>query len=135
MSIENLTIKEAKEKIEEYKELLTMFNMSEDVVESNNMDEGYTDKYVIVRTYSAGVWFGKILQKSNNEVILGEARRMYYWKAKQSISLSAVAKYGLSTESRICPEVEKVWLQPIELIDCTSNVINEIRDFKETEQR
>lgn len=73
----------------------------------------------IIRTYSAGVWFGKIDQKSGNEVIVSNARRLWYWKAKKSISLSAVAKYGISSESKISPLVDKVWLQAIELITTT----------------
>ena len=34
-------------------------------------------KKCIVRTYSAGVWFGEIAQKSGNEVIVKNARRMW----------------------------------------------------------
>jgi hypothetical protein len=53
-------------------------------------------KYVIIRTYSAGVWAGTLAQKAGNEVILSDARRLYYWKANEGISLSAVAVYGVS---------------------------------------
>lgn len=51
---------------------------------------------VIIRTYSAGVWFGELEQKSGNEVILKNARRMFRWRAKESITLSAVAVYGVN---------------------------------------
>ncbi|WP_423797764.1 DUF6948 domain-containing protein [Neisseria gonorrhoeae] len=34
-------------------------------------------------------------QKAGNEVILTKARRMYSWWAKESISLSGVARHGI----------------------------------------
>ena len=46
-------------------------------------------KKVIIRTYSAGVWFGTLEQKDRNEVILRNARRMWQWWAKEGISLSS----------------------------------------------
>ena len=36
---------------------------------------------VIIRTYSAGVWFGRLKEKASDEVILTEARRMWRWLA------------------------------------------------------
>jgi hypothetical protein len=71
----------------------------------------------IVRTYSAGVWFGEIVEKDRNEVIVKNARRMWQWKAKESISLSGVAVHGIDQKnSKIAPSVPHVWLEAIELI-------------------
>lgn len=82
---------------------------------------------VIIRTYSAGVWFGILSEKSGNEVILSNARRMWQWKAKESISLSAVAIHGIDDEkSKIVAPVDSVWLEAIEIIPCTINSINSI---------
>ena len=90
---------------------------------------------VIIRTYSAGVWFGRLKQKSGNEVILTEARRMWRWWAKESISLSGVALHGIKQEnSRIAGAVESVWLQPIEIIPISGKVAESIRTAQETEQ-
>lgn len=81
------------------------------------MDAHFVGEYVIVRTHSAGVWFGKILAKAGREIILGEARRMYSWTAKKSVTLSGIALYGLKhDESKIVAPVAKVWLEAIELI-------------------
>lgn len=88
---------------------------------------------VIVRTYSAGVWFGELTEKSGSEVILKNARRMYYWKAKKSISLSGVAVYGISSESKICPAVEKQWLEVIEILALTDAAIKTIEDQEDVE--
>ncbi len=84
-------------------------------------------KKVIVRTYSAGVWFGKLSQKSGNEVILENARRMWKWWAVQSISLSACAKYGVIYEkSKIVEPVHSVWLEAIEILPCEIEAIKSL---------
>lgn len=85
------------------------------------------NSYVIVRTYSAGVWFGKIHEFKGGEIILSEARRMFAWHAKESISLSACAKYGIKkSESKICAPVAKVWLQAIEVLALTAVAIDDL---------
>ena len=76
-------------------------------------------QFVIVRTYSAGVWFGKLAQKDGNEVILDCARRMWRWQAAKEISLSACALYGVDDKkSQIVAPVSKIWLEAIEIIPC-----------------
>jgi len=84
-------------------------------------------KKCIIRTYSAGVHFGEIAEKSGTEVIVKNSRRLWQWKAKESISLSAVAHYGLDTSgSKVCAQVETIWLDAIELIPCTDAAIKSI---------
>lgn len=81
----------------------------------------------IVRTYSAGVWFGEVEQKAGNEVIVKNARRMWRWHAAESVSLSAVANHGINEkQSKIAEAVESVWLEAIELIPCTHKAIASI---------
>ena len=85
----------------------------------------------IVRTYSAGVWFGEIAEKSGAEVIVKNARRMWQWKAAESISLSAVALHGINHEgSRIAEAVPAVWLEAIELMPCSQEAIKSIEAAK-----
>lgn len=86
-------------------------------------------KKVIIRTYSAGVWFGTLYQKDGNEVILSNARRMWTWWAKEGISLSSVAVNGIKqTDSKIAESVENVWLEAIEIIPCTDVSIKSIEE-------
>ena len=81
-------------------------------------------KKVIIRTYSAGVWFGLLEQKQNNEVILTNARRMWQWWAKEGISLSSVAMKGIKQEkSKIAEPVDSVWIEAIEIIPCSDDAI------------
>ncbi|MBE9590027.1 hypothetical protein IM753_03380 [Moraxella sp. K127] len=84
-------------------------------------------KKVIIRTYSAGVWFGELEQKAGTEVIIKNARRMWKWWAKEGISLSACALYGIRhNDSKIVEAVDSVWLEAIEIIPCTDVAINSL---------
>ena len=71
--------------------------------------------------------FGKLDKKSGNEVILKNARRMWYWHAAESISLSAVALYGINQDkSKIVAAVPAVWLEAIELIPASDKAVTSI---------
>lgn len=105
------------------------------VTEAKGINDYAIGKEVIIRTYSAGVWFGVLKQKAGNEVILTKARRMYKWWAKESISLSGVARHGIKQdESKICGDLDSVWLEAIEIIPVTSNAAESIRTAPEVAQ-
>lgn len=105
------------------------------VTEAKGINDFAIGKEVIIRTYSAGVWFGVLKQKAGNEVILSKARRMYKWWAKESISLSGVARHGIKQEdSKICGELDSVWLEAIEIIPVTGNAAESIRTAPEVAQ-
>ena len=50
--------------------------------------------YVIVRTYSAGVFAGTLKSRDGKEVVLTDARRIWYWDG--AASLSELANRGTS---------------------------------------
>ena len=105
------------------------------VTEAKGINDYAIGKEVIIRTYSAGVWFGVLKQKAGNEVILTKARRMWKWWAKESISLSGVARHGIKQEdSKICGELDSVWLEAIEIIPVTGNAAESIRTAPEVDQ-
>lgn len=105
------------------------------VAEAKGINDFAIGKEVIIRTYSAGVWFGVLKQKAGNEVILTKARRMYKWWAKESISLSGVARHGIKQDnSKICGELDSVWLEAIEIIPVTGNAAESIRTAHEVAQ-
>lgn len=128
MNINDLTIGQAKE-------LAAMFGAQNQTVATQ--DAGLTSmigKKCIIRTYSAGVWFGEIAQKSGTEVIVKNARRMWRWHAAKSISLSGVAVHGINqAKSKIAPAVEEQWLDAIELTPCTATAITSIEGAKDAE--
>ncbi len=116
--------------LKEIAELLAMKNTA-----AKSGLNSFIGQEVIIRTYSAGVWFGRLKEKSGNEVILTEARRMWRWWAKESISLSGVALHGINQEkSRIPGAVESVWLEAIEIIPVSGKPAESIRTAQETQQ-
>ena len=117
--------------LKEIAELLGMKNTSAE----SGLNSFAIGQEVIIRTYSAGVWFGRLKEKAGREVILTEARRMWRWWAKESISLSGVALHGIKQEkSRIAGAVESVWLEAIEIIPVSGYTAESIRTAQETEQ-
>lgn len=91
------------------------------------LEEHALGQKVIIRTYSAGTWFGELKSKSKDEVILLQARRLWYWWAAESISLSAVAIHGIKREkSKIAEPVAWIWLQAIEILPCSEKAIKSI---------
>ena len=116
------------------KELAELLGMKNTATESG-LNGFAIGQEVIIRTYSAGVWFGRLKEKAGNEVILTEARRMWRWWAKESISLSGVALHGIKQEkSRIAGAIDSVWLQAIEIIPISGSAAESIRYTQETSQ-
>ena len=116
------------------KEIAELLSMKNTAAESG-LNSFAIGQEVIIRTYYAGVWFGRMKQKSGKEVILTEARRMWRWWAKESISLSGVALHGIKQEkSRIPGAVESVWLEAIEIIPISGKAAESIRTAQETQQ-
>jgi len=92
-----------------------------------NSNISLVGQYVIIRTYSAGVWAGVLKEKIKNEVYLANARRLYYWSNIDGISLSGISLNGIdSSKSKICAPVDIVWLEAIEIIPCTETARNTI---------
>ena len=77
-------------------------------------------KYVIVRTYSAGVFAGYLESRNGQEVVLKNARRLWYWSG--AASLSQLSEDGVNDISncKFPQEVNRVeLLQAIEILDCS----------------
>jgi hypothetical protein len=111
VNIEQLTVRELKE----LAQFFSGFARHQD--SQNKIDSFCLGQQVIIRTYSAGVWAGTLDQKIGDEVILKSARRMWQWKAKAGISLSAVVANGLDQQnSKVTESIDAVWLQAIEII-------------------
>lgn len=113
----------------EIRELINLFGKSNQDTPTLN---GFIGKKVIIRTYSAGVFYGEIIEKVSNEIILKNARRLYYWKTvNNGISLSEVAEHGLHNDSKVCAATKLHWLQAIEIILCSEIAIKSIEEKNE----
>ena len=132
INIDSLTIGEAKEIVR----LFQQCDLGSRHSRANLIDFFAMDETVIIRTYSAGVWFGVLNQKSGAEVILKNARRLWQWRCKKSISLSGVAVHGIDQEkSIIAPAVPRVWLEAIEIIPIDGEAAKSIQEAPDAEAR
>lgn len=85
--------------------------------------------YVIVRTYSAGVFAGEIESRNGQEVVLTNARRIWYWSGAASISQLAMEGTKDPKNCKFPPEVKKITLlQVIEILETTEEAEKSIKD-------
>ena len=91
-------------------------------------------KYVIVRTYSAGVFAGLLVSRKGQEVVLKDARRLWYWKGAASLSQLAMEGVKCPNECKFpCPVDRIGLLQAIEILDVTDmaqKIIKEVPIWK-----
>ena len=91
--------------------------------------------YVIVRTYSAGVFAGYLEKREGKEGTVLQARRIWYWDGAASLSQLAVdgpqkpqnCKFPIALDSITLTEI-------IEIIPCTAiaqKVISEVPVWKQ----
>lgn len=89
----------------------------------NNKKKAKTMKelvYVICRTYSAGVFAGYLESQKGQEVVMKEARRIWYWSGAASLSQLATDGTSKPSECKFPVAVDKIkLLDVIEVIDCT----------------
>lgn len=77
-------------------------------------------RYVIVRTYSAGVFAGELESRTGQEVVLRNARRIWYWAGAASLSQLAMEGTSKPTECKFPCAVDRMeLLQAIEILDVT----------------
>lgn len=77
-------------------------------------------KYVICRTYSAGVFAGYLESQVGQEVVMSNARRIWRWAGAASLSQLAVDGTSKPDECKFPCEVASIkLLQAIEILDAT----------------
>ena len=89
-------------------------------------------QYVICRTKDAGVFAGNLKSKSEKEVVLENARRIWYWEG--AASLSELAVRGVKTPDKCkfpCPVPKILLTECIEIIPCTEEAEKSIIGVKE----
>ncbi len=89
-------------------------------------------EYVIVRTYSAGVFAGYLKDRAGKEVRIVNARRLWYWDG--AASLSQLANEGV-TKPNTCkfavPVREILVTEMVEMLPVTEKAQKSIGEVKE----
>jgi hypothetical protein len=90
------------------------------------------NRYVIVRTQSAGVFAGNLESRVGQEAVLTDARRLWYWAGAASLSQLAVAGTSKPTQCKFPITVPRVELmQAIEILDVSAVAEASIKDVPE----
>jgi hypothetical protein len=77
-------------------------------------------KYVVVRADRAGVFAGTLTEKSGTEVIMEQARRIWYWDGAASLSEMAINGVSKPENCKFPAPLQKILvLGVIEIIPCT----------------
>ena len=92
-------------------------------------------KYVIVRTYSAGVFAGYLERREGKEAVIRKSRNIWYWDGACGLSQLAVdgtkkpenCKFTVVVDRREVTEV-------IEILDCTEKAQKSIQGVKKWEK-
>ena len=99
----------------------------------NNQREDVMKKgdYIIVRTYSAGVFAGTLVSRKGQEVELKQARRLWYWDGAASLSQLAMEGVKKPENCKFPREVTSVvLLNAIELLPVTVTARESIKMVK-----
>ena len=86
---------------------------------------------VMVRTYSAGVFYGSLVERNGKEVKLYNARRVWYWDG--AASLSQLAEQGTSKPENCKFPVavkEVILTEAIEIIFMTTEAVESLNSVK-----
>lgn len=86
----------------------------------------------IIRTHSAGVFYGEIKSREGQEVVIKNARRIWYWAGAASLSQLAVDGTSKPNECKFpAPVSEIVVTQAIEILEVSAKAQKSIEAVKE----
>jgi len=89
------------------------------------------NEYVIVRTFSAGVFAGELALREGKEVTLKNARRLWYWSGAASLSELAQRGTCRPNECKFPVAVSQVILtEAIEILSVTDEARASIESVK-----
>ena len=88
-------------------------------------------RYCMVRTYSAGVFAGTVASREGKEVVLTDARRIWYWDGAASLSQLATDGTSAPENCKFPAAVPEVLLtEAIEIIPITEKARASIASVK-----
>ena len=89
-------------------------------------------KYVIVRTYSAGVFAGYLKSRKGKEGIMLNSRRLWYWKGAASLSQLSVDGVSAPDECKFPCEIEgeHELTEIVEIIPCSKKAQESINNVE-----
>lgn len=101
-------------------------------IKKSSVEPMIKSKYVIVRTYSAGVFAGNIESQDGKHVVMLNARRLWYWDGGSSLSELAVKGTSKPENCKFPCPVDRIELtEVIEILNVTDIAKKSIESVKE----
>lgn len=117
---ENLTIKQLRE-------LMALANCTQ--AAQTVPSSPYVGRQVIVRTYSAGVHYGTLVNQNGKQVELSNTKRIWCWFGANT--LHEIALHGCNADSKISEAVPLNTLtEAIEIIPCSAEATKILESAK-----
>lgn len=86
-------------------------------------------QFCIVRTYSAGVHMGVVVECNGTAVMLKNARRLWLWTGANT--LNEASQNGVAKDSRISKPVPVILLtQAVEVIPCSDKARKNLEESR-----
>lgn len=106
-----------------------VMNALNDMINSVQPEAGIIDnQYYIVRAYSAGVFFGKIVSKNGDEITMDDCQKIHYWSGAGAVEQLAIDGVSKPQDCRLTVQtnssVIKGWIQ---IIPCTKQAVTSLK--------
>lgn len=89
------------------------------------------EQFYIVRTDRAGVFFGKITERSANEVVMTDVRKLWYWDGACAVEQLATEGTKAPGNCKFTVTVSEMAIaNPIQIIPCTDKAVESICGVK-----
>ena len=87
----------------------------------------YQGQKVIIRSDRAGVFFGEIAEKSGQNIVMKNVRRLWWWDGACSISQLALDGTTAPKECKFTVTVDSIeFFDVVEIIPCTKKAVESI---------
>lgn len=87
------------------------------------------EQYYIVRANRAGVFFGKIKEKTDKSVTMTEVRKLFYWNGACAVEEIALHGVKRPSDCKFTVTIEEMEIaDPIQIIPCTKDAVKSIKD-------
>ena len=93
-----------------------------------------SETYYIVRADRAGVFFGKITEKSPTSVTMTDVRKIHYWNG--ACAVEEISRSGVADSSRLTVTISEMEIaSPIQILPCTPAATNNLKGKLEWKQK
>jgi hypothetical protein len=117
--------------------ILEKYSMSNEIVLNGKtyVEKEASNDFKIIRTYSAGVFFGELIRRDGKEVELKNARRLWYWDGSASLSQMAIDGVSKPENCKFAKPISVILTETIEIISTTEKAQKSINGVAEWIQK